>query len=117
MFDSQYHEATITPEDVPQLRGPAVIEFGANWCGICGGFTPHAARDDVWLLPSMIGLVAAGIGASTEAFVEGPNSTENAAVEREIRPGSVDARRVGIERGWPPVVSQIEDFSLAARRP
>jgi thioredoxin 1 len=43
MFDSQYHEATITPEDVPQLRGPAVIEFGANWCGICGGFTPHAA--------------------------------------------------------------------------
>ena len=44
MFDHAYHESTLSPDEVGQLNGPAVIEFGANWCGICGGFTPQAAQ-------------------------------------------------------------------------
>lgn len=43
-FDPTYREATLTREEVDQLAGPVVVEFGANWCGICGGFTPQAAK-------------------------------------------------------------------------
>ena len=42
-FDHQYHESQQTREQLEQTVGPVVVEFGANWCGICGGFTPHAA--------------------------------------------------------------------------
>ncbi len=38
-----YEEATISREELEQLPGAVVVEFGANWCGICGGFTPQAA--------------------------------------------------------------------------
>jgi len=42
-FDPQYRETTQTREDLEQTAGAVVVEFGANWCGICSGFTPHAA--------------------------------------------------------------------------
>jgi thioredoxin 1 len=42
-FDYHYHESTQTRDELEQSRGPAVVEFGANWCGICGSFTPQAA--------------------------------------------------------------------------
>ena len=42
-FDDEYHESTLTREELEQLAGPVVVEFGANSCGICGGFTPQAA--------------------------------------------------------------------------
>lgn len=41
-FDTQYHESDLTREELEKLPGPVVVEFGANWCGICGGFTPEA---------------------------------------------------------------------------
>jgi thioredoxin 1 len=40
-FDPVYHEEKITREDVSHLEGPVLLEFGANWCGICGGFSPQ----------------------------------------------------------------------------
>ena len=42
-FDHQYHESTQTRQELELTSGPVVVEFGANWCGICGGFTPQAA--------------------------------------------------------------------------
>lgn len=42
-FDPHYHESTQTREALEQTSGPVVVEFGASWCGICGGFTPQAA--------------------------------------------------------------------------
>jgi thioredoxin 1 len=39
-FDPVYHEETITREDLSHTEGPVLLEFGANACGICGGFSP-----------------------------------------------------------------------------
>ena len=39
-FDPVYHEETLTREDLNQISGPLLVEFGANWCGICRSFTP-----------------------------------------------------------------------------
>ncbi len=39
-YNPNYEEATLTPEQVPELKGPVVLEFGASWCGICRGAAP-----------------------------------------------------------------------------
>lgn len=44
-FDPRYHESSLTREEVDQMPGPVVVEFGANWCGICGAFTPQAEEE------------------------------------------------------------------------
>jgi thioredoxin 1 len=44
-FDPTYRETELTREELEKLEGPVVVEFGANWCGICGGFTPTAAAE------------------------------------------------------------------------
>lgn len=31
-----------TPDAVAQMKGPVVLDFGTNWCGIC-----RAARNDI----------------------------------------------------------------------
>ena len=41
-FDPEYHESTLTREEVDQLPGAVVVEFGSSWCGICRAFTPQA---------------------------------------------------------------------------
>lgn len=40
-FDPVYHEQAPSREELAQLPGPTVVEFGANWCGICRGFAPQ----------------------------------------------------------------------------
>jgi|GEM_PF-76922 len=35
-----YEPETLTPDTVHQLTEPTVLEFGANWCGICKGAQP-----------------------------------------------------------------------------
>ena len=39
-FDPVYHEETLSREELNQIPGPLLVEFGANWCGICSGFSP-----------------------------------------------------------------------------
>ncbi len=35
-----YEPETVTRQEVDALRGPAVLDFGANWCGYCQGARP-----------------------------------------------------------------------------
>ena len=35
------YEPEPSEDAVKQLQGPAVIEFGANWCGFCKAAQPH----------------------------------------------------------------------------
>lgn len=39
-FDPEYHEESPSREDVDQISGKLVLEFGANWCGHCQGLSP-----------------------------------------------------------------------------
>jgi thioredoxin 1 len=41
-FDPQYHEPSLSREELEAMSGPLVLEFGANWCGICGAFSLQA---------------------------------------------------------------------------
>ena len=40
MFTGEYSEDAPEREDVDAWAGPAVLEFGANWCGFCKGAQP-----------------------------------------------------------------------------
>ncbi len=35
MAEFEYGHTELTREDVDQWQGPAVLEFGTNWCGHC----------------------------------------------------------------------------------
>ena len=43
-FDRDYDKPEPDREDVDGWEGPAVLEFGASWCGYCKGAQP-AIRD------------------------------------------------------------------------
>jgi thioredoxin 1 len=36
-----YADTTLSPADVQALPGVTVLNFGANWCGICQAAAPH----------------------------------------------------------------------------
>lgn len=40
-YEAVYREETLTRDDLAALPGPTLLEFGANWCGICSGFAPQ----------------------------------------------------------------------------
>lgn len=42
MTFTDYEETTLTREEVDDMSGPVVLEFGASWCSICSGFRPKA---------------------------------------------------------------------------
>jgi thioredoxin 1 len=37
----EYRDEMLNREDLVQLPGPVLLEFGANWCGVCAGFAPQ----------------------------------------------------------------------------
>ena len=52
MTSQPYSEAAPSRAEVDALQGPAVVEFGANWCGYCQAAQPvieaaFADRSDV----------------------------------------------------------------------
>lgn len=40
MYTPHYSEDAPTPEEIAQLQGHAVLEFGTGWCPICAGAQP-----------------------------------------------------------------------------
>ena len=43
-YEPVYHEESPSREDLAQMPGPTLLEFGANWCGICGSFAPQLEK-------------------------------------------------------------------------
>ena len=43
-YDPVYHEESPSREEVDQMQGAVLLEFGANWCGFCQGLAPHLAE-------------------------------------------------------------------------
>ena len=39
-----YTPESLTRADVDALRGPAVLDFGTNWCGFCQAARPHVEQ-------------------------------------------------------------------------
>lgn len=39
-YVATYEDRPLSREEVDALRGPAVIEFGTNWCSFCRGAQP-----------------------------------------------------------------------------
>lgn len=37
---ADYREETLTREEIDQLGGPALLDFGNNWCGYCSRTRP-----------------------------------------------------------------------------
>ena len=40
-FDPVYREQELTRDELANISGPVLLEFGANWCGICSHFAPQ----------------------------------------------------------------------------
>lgn len=39
-YDAAYREVDLTRGDIEQTSGQVLLEFGANWCGICQSLSP-----------------------------------------------------------------------------
>ncbi len=52
MYTSHYSDDAPYPEEIAQLKGRAILEFGTNWCPICAGAQP-AIREVLEPLPDL----------------------------------------------------------------
>lgn len=43
-METTYKESAPTRAEIDALRGPAVLEFGTNWCGYCRSAQPALAE-------------------------------------------------------------------------
>ena len=44
MMETVYKQEQPTRAEIDSLTGPAVLEFGTNWCGYCRGAQPAIAE-------------------------------------------------------------------------
>lgn len=40
----EFEGRDVTRQELAEMSGPVVVEFGASWCGICRGFAPDMKR-------------------------------------------------------------------------
>ena len=40
-YSPQYASSLLTREEVDQMQGPVLLEFGTNWCGHCQELAPR----------------------------------------------------------------------------
>jgi thioredoxin len=43
-YEPVYPEDAPGREELAQIPGPTLLEFGANWCGICSSFAPELEK-------------------------------------------------------------------------
>jgi thioredoxin 1 len=102
-MDGRYEDPGPTRDEVDAWTGPAVLEFGADWCGYCQGARP-AVNEALREFPGVRHVkVADGKGKPlgrsfavklwpTLVFLK-----DGKEVARAVRPGDADEVRRGLE--------------------
>ena len=105
-----YTESSPSRADVDALRGPALLEFGTNWCGHCRA--AQGALADAWSAHADAGLAhfkiedgpgrALGRSFRVKLWPTLIFLRDGAEVARVVRPPDADTVRAGFAQIAPP---------------